>query len=134
MSTWTPEEKALAVKLYQEICENEYETDEQRSENATAIVSQVAEQLEGKTVNGVRVQLSTAKVYIAQKPKAKAAAAGGAKAGGTRATKADQIQALKDVIVVACAEGTELDDAILDKLTGKAAAHLTELFIATQGA
>jgi hypothetical protein len=132
MATWTQEDKDLAVKLYTEICENEHETDEQRAENATAIVSRVAEQIE-KTLNGTRIQLSKAGVYIAQKPKASAAKAGAAKSAGTKLSKADQIQALKDNILAATPEGTELDDTVLDKLTGKAAAHLAELFLATQG-
>lgn len=131
MSTWTPEQKEAAVKHYLQICEDEYETDEQRAENATEIVKTVADALD-KTVNGTRLQLSKAEVYIPQKPKA-SAAKGGAKKGGAKLSKADQIAELKSTILSATAEGTEVDDAILDKLTGKAAAHLAELFLATQG-
>lgn len=130
--SWTPEEKEQAVKLYNEICENEHETDDQRAENATAIVARVAEELE-KTVNGTRIVLSNAKVYIAQKTKTAPKAAGGKTGGAAKMSKADQIQALKDVITAATPEGTELDATILDKLTGKAAAYFTELFLATQG-
>lgn len=134
MSAWSKDQKELAVSLYKEICENEYETDELRAENATAIVEQVAEQIEGKTVNGTRLILNKAGVYIAQKPKTAPAKAGGAaKSGAAKLSKADQIQALKDTIRDSVTEGVELDDTILDKLTGKAAAHFTDLFLATQG-
>tara|TARA_Y100001938_G_scaffold134347_1_gene194697 strand:- start:689 stop:1093 length:405 start_codon:yes stop_codon:yes gene_type:complete len=131
--SWSNEQKQKAVEIYQRICESEYQTDDERAENATAILEQVKDELgEDKTVNGVRRILGAAKVYIAQKPKAKAATA--SKSTGTKMSKADQIQALKDAVRDAVPEGTELDEAIFDKLTGKAAAHFTELFVlANQG-
>lgn len=132
MSSWTNEEKELAVAVYTQILENDYETDEQRAENSTAIVERVKEHLPGKTVNGIRLILRKADVYIAQTPKA-SASANKAKTGGTKMSKADQIQALKDVIRDNTPEGTEIDEEVFNKLTGKAAAHLTELFIATAG-
>ena len=131
--SWTPDLKEQAIALYNEICENEYETDEERSENSTAIVSRVAEKV-GKTVNGTRLILKNGTEYHPQKPKTATKAAGtGAAKGAAKMSKADQIQALKDVILTATPEGTELDATILDKLTGKAAAYFTDLFLATQG-
>lgn len=128
--SWTEDQKANAIAIYQRICESEYETDDQRAENATAILERVKDELgDNKTINGVRRILGAASVYIAQKPKAKASASGGAKSGGTKMSKADQIQALKDAVRDSTPEGTELDDSIFDKLTGKAAAHFTELFL-----
>lgn len=129
--SWTDDQKTQAVTIYTRILENEYETDEQRAENATEIVKQVVDELgDGKTINGVRRILSQAGVYIAQKPKtSNTGANSGAKSGGAKLSKADQIQALKDAVLDAVPEGTELDNAIFDKFTGKAAAHLTELFV-----
>jgi hypothetical protein len=131
MSAWTQKQKETALARYLEICESEYETDEQRAENATEIVKQIAEELD-KTVNGTRIILHKSDKYIPQKSKA-APAKTGAKTGGSKMSKADQIQALKDVIIASTPEGTELDDTVLDKLTGKAAAYFTELFLATKG-
>lgn len=132
MSAWNQEDRDLALARYLEICENEYSTDEERAEHSTEIVKRIADELD-KAVNGTRIILHNSGKFIPQKSKAAKASGGASKSGGVKLSKADQIQALKDVILTATPEGTELDDAILDKLTGKAAAYFTELFLATQG-
>lgn len=120
---WTEEQKQKAVDLY--AAENP------TPETSTEIIKSIAEQLE-QTPNGVRMILIQAGVYV---KKAEAAAtdakkgATGSKASGeakgTRVSKESQIKALKDLIT---AKGGTVDDEILDKLTGKAAAYLVAQF------
>lgn len=124
MSTqWTPELKEKVIQMYKDAGPT--------PENSTEIVKEIAEELE-LTANGVRMVLIQAEVYV----KKDVAAAGGASktatgtktASGTgtkRVSKEDSIKALKDKIEAA---GKEVDDEILDKLTGKAAVYLASLF------
>lgn len=112
---WTDEKKAQAIKKYKE--------GNPTPENSVELVKEIAEELE-ETANGVRMILTTAGVYVK-----KAAATGGAggekKAASTRVSKADSIQALKDIIA---ATGQDVDDEILDKLTGKQAVYFSAIF------
>ena len=112
MSDWTDDLKAEVVEKYEEA--------EPTPENSSDIIAELAEEYD-KTVNGVRMVLIKAGVYVKKAP---AAASGtkGKSTGGGRVSKADSIQALKDAI---SAKGGEVDDAILDKLTAKAAVYLT---------
>lgn len=117
MSSWTEEEKAKALALYEE--------GEPTSENSMAIVESIADEL-GKTVNGVRMFLTKQGVYVkkaADAPKAstKSASSGG---GGTKVSK----QAAQDALVAAIeAKGGNVDADIISKLTGKAAVYFAEL-------
>ena len=120
---WDDEKKAKAVALYEKA--------EPTAENSIEIVKEIAEELD-ETPNGVRMILSKAGVYI--KKDGSAPAAGGtekkASTGGTRVSKADSIQSLKDAIEAA---GQAVEDEILDKLTGKQAVYLADIIKALQG-
>jgi|WetSurMetagenome_2_1015567.scaffolds.fasta_scaffold18012_7 hypothetical protein len=111
---WTDEKKALVVKMYEDA--------NPTPETSIEIVKQIAEDVE-ETPNGVRMILSKADVYV---KKEAGATTGTAKAstGGTRVSKSDSIQSLKDVISSA---GLAVDDDVLDKLTGKQAVYLTDI-------
>jgi hypothetical protein len=113
---WTDEKKADVVKMYLDA--------KPTPETSIEIVKQIAEDVE-ETPNGVRMILSKADVYV--KKEAGSADTGTSKpsTGGTRVSKSDSIQALKNVISAA---GEEVNDEILDKLTGKQAVYLTEVF------
>lgn len=104
---WNDEKKAKAVELYLAA--------EPTPETSVEIVKEIAEELE-ETTNGVRMILTKAEVYVKQ-------AASGDKP--KRVSKADSIQALKEVLE---AEGVEVDMEIVEKLTGKQAVYFTELF------
>lgn len=113
---WNDEKKAKAVELYLAA--------EPTPETSVEIVKEIAKELE-ETTNGVRMILTKAEVYVKQ-----AAKAGGAKTAASgdkpkRVSKADSIQALKEVLE---AEGVEVDMEIVEKLTGKQAVYFTELF------
>lgn len=113
---WDEDKKKRAIELYQE--------QEPTPENSSEVVKDVAEQLE-ESPNGVRMVLIQAGVYV---KKDAAASSSAKKAEGDkpkRVSKEDSINALKDAIRAA---GKDVDDEVIDKLTGKAAVYFTSLF------
>lgn len=120
MSEWTDELKAEVVEAY--VAKNP------TPENSMEIVKELAEQFD-KTANGIRMILSKEEVYVKKTPAA--AEKKEAKSGGsTRVSKADAIKALSDSI---SANGAEVDEEILSKLTGKAAMYLKGVIDAVAG-
>jgi len=108
---WTDESKAQAVEMYTEA--------EPTPETSMEIVKDIAEEL-GESPNGVRMILTKAGVYVKKAPSTGTAKASGG--GGTRVSKADAAQSLKDALSDA---GQDIDDDIIDKLTGKASVYFT---------
>mgnify|MGYP003573721886 CR=1 FL=1 len=90
-------------------------------ETTIEISAEISKNIIGSTANGVRLLLTKMKdedgksIYIPTDNKEKAA-------GTKRVNKADAIKALKDII---SKNMIEVDDAIVDKLTGKAAVYFT---------
>lgn len=121
MSTWTDELKAKVVKLYQDA--------NPTPETSVEIVKKIAEDI-GESANGVRMVLMKAEVYL--KKDAGASSSTATKSGSTatksegtkRVSKESQIAELKAAIT---ARDGKLDEDILSKLTGKAAAYFTEI-------
>ena len=105
---WTDEAKAQAVEMYT--------AEEPTPENSMEIVKEIAAEL-GESPNGVRMILTRAGVYVKKTPATKSTSSGGG-GGGGRVSVADAQQAVRDAISDA---GKEADDAIISKLTGKAA-------------
>ena len=115
MSEWTDELKEQVVA--------DYEAAGPTPETSTEIVAQIAEDVE-MTVNGVRAVLVRAGVYVKKTPAT--GGSGEAKStGGTRVNKATAISELKEIIEN---NSLEVDDSIVDKLTGKAAVYFKGLF------
>ena len=119
---WTDETKAKAVELYQE--------GNPTPANSTELCKQIADEL-GESANGVRMVLMQAGVYI---KKDASAGTSGSKTtakkegeGAKRVSKEDQIAELKAAIE---ARGAEVDEDILAKLTGKAAAYFAKVLSA----
>lgn len=94
-------------------------------ETSTEIIKDIAEELD-QSPNGVRMVLVQAGVYVKKDPAtgtaSKAKAEGGE--GTKRVSKETQINALTAAIQDA---GADVNDEILEKLTGKAAAYFTEV-------
>ena len=105
---WTDEAKAQAVEMYT--------AEEPTPENSMEVVKEIAAEL-GESPNGVRMILTRAGVYVKKTPATKSTS-GGNGGGGGRVSVADAQQAVRDAISDA---GKEADDAIISKLTGKAA-------------
>lgn len=116
---WTDETKAKAVELYAE--------GNPTPANSTELCKQIADEL-GESPNGVRMVLLQAGVYI--KKEVTSGSSDTAKKEGDapkRVSKEAQIAELKAAIE---ARGGDIDDDILNKLTGKAAAYFTKVLTA----
>lgn len=112
---WDDEKRAKAIA--------DYTAGNPTPENTAAIIAGIAEELE-ESINGVRLILSKAGVYVKQAEGAKPKATGTkTKTEGTaKVSKADNINAL-----VAAIENTGyiVDRELVDKLTGKVAQYFT---------
>ena len=106
---WTDESKEQAVEMYQDA--------EPTPETSMEIVKDIAEEL-GESPNGVRMILTKAGVYVRKTPAAKSS--GGGSTGGGRDSVADAQEKLTSILSDA---GQEVDEAIVSKLTGKAAVY-----------
>ena len=117
---WTDEQKAQAIAAYK--------AGDPTPENSTELIKEIAEEME-QSANGVRMVLIQAGVYVKKDPAATPTKTGGTKSTGSgdkapRVSKESQIEALKAAIE---AKGAEVDDDILSKLTGKAAAYFLKV-------
>ena len=110
---WTDEAKAQAVEMYT--------AEEPTPENSMEIVKEIAAEL-SESPNGVRMILTRAGVYVKKTPATKSTSGGGG--GGGRVSVADAQQSVSNAISDA---GMEADDAIISKLTGKAANYFAEI-------
>ena len=115
---WTDEQKQEAIQMYKD--------GNPTAANSAELVKEIADKLE-QSPNGVRMVLNQAGVYV-KKEAATPAKGGATKAeGAKRVSKEDQIAELRSAIE---AKGAEVDDEILSKLTGKAAAYFTKVLTA----
>lgn len=113
---WTDEKKQEAIDMYLE--------HDPTPDNSIEIVEKVAEELE-ETVNGVRMILIKAEVYVKKAKAASTSKEGESKKGGsTRVSKADAQAALESAITDA---GQEANMEVIEKLTGKACVYLTSV-------
>lgn len=112
---WTDELKAQVVQMYKDA--------KPTAENSAELVKEIAESLEASP-NGVRMILQKADVYVKKAPATKTSTAKASGEGTKRVSKEDQISTLKAAMEAA---GATVNDEILDKLTGKAAAYFTEV-------
>lgn len=123
---WTDE---LFEKMSSEyVARMEQFPEDERPGVSMEIVSEIAQE-NGVTPNGFRMKLTKAGVYIkkAAGSTSKSSVSTGEKAsGGSRTSKAQAHADLRSAFSDAGLAPDFLDDAIIDKLTGKAAAHLAE--------
>jgi hypothetical protein len=104
----------------------QYLAAEPTPENTMEIIKELAEEHD-KTPNGVRMILVKEGAYI-KKEQVKAPKKEGAK--GTRVNKAEAISGLKQALEDA---KLEINDDIIDRLTGKAAVYFTDVIVKAQG-
>lgn len=115
---WNDELKAKVIAAY--------EAGEPTPETSTELIKEIAEEFE-QSPNGVRMVLVQAGVYVKKEASAtpsKTTAKGDAP---KRVSKESSIAALRALIV---AKGAEVDDEILEKLTGKAAVYFATVLSA----
>jgi len=117
---WDDDKRALAISKYQEA--------EPTTENSMDICSEIADEL-GESVNGVRMILSKAGVWLKKDPAATNAASGGqSKTTKTTSTRVSKEDAQAQLTAAIEATGKEADADIISKLTGKAAIYFAGLF------
>ena len=107
---WDDDKKAAVIAAYEE--------QNPTPENSMEIVKEIADEYE-ESPNGVRMILSKAGVYVKKTP---AASGSGTSTGGgsSRVSKA----AAQETLVAALTDiGAEIDNDIVEKLTGKAAQY-----------
>ena len=114
---WDDDRKALAISKYEEA--------KPTPENSMDIVSEIAEEL-GESVNGVRMILSKAGVYV--KKEAASATASKSKTTKTTSTRVSKEDAQAQLVAAIEAAGKDVDSDIITKLTGKAAIYFAGLF------
>jgi len=113
---WTDELKAQVIE--------KYKSRNPSGETSTEIIKEIADELEASP-NGVRMVLVQAGEYVKKDTGTNTTTKPSAKTTGTkRVSKEDSINELKAAIT---AKGAELDEEILDKLTGKAAIYFTKV-------
>ena len=116
--TWTDDIKAELAEAYTE----REPTPENTMEIIADLVEEYQEQYEFITVNGLRMILNNMKVYVK-----KADAPSSNKSSGSsnpRVNKAEALAALKEVIADA---GAEVNEDIIDRMTGKAANYFAQV-------
>ena len=113
---WTDEKREEAIEAYKDA--------NPTAENSMEVVAEIADDM-GESVNGVRMILTKAGVYIKKAPVASKSANGGT----ARVSKAAAQEALSAVILDA---GQTVDDDIVSKLTGKAAVYFTSIISALE--
>lgn len=114
---WDDEKKAQVIEMYQMA--------EPSAETSMEIVKEISDEV-GESPNGVRMILTKAGVYIKKSPGTSSSTSS---SGGTssRVSKAAAIEALEKALVDA---GQEVDEAIVTKLTGKAAQYFANVITA----
>jgi len=111
---WDDDKKAAVIAAYEE--------QDPTPENSMEIVKEIADEFD-ESPNGVRMILSKAGVYVKKTP---AASGSGTSSGGgsSRVSKAAAQEALIGVLTDV---GAEIDNDIVEKLTGKAAQYFASV-------
>lgn len=120
-SSWTDELKAQVIE--------DYLAGDPTPDNSMDLVKAIAEDI-GKTVNGVRMILSKADVYVKKTPSTTSTTKDDGEKKEKKMSKADAVAALKAAIEEA---GAEVDDKVIDKITGIAAQYFTGVIKAAKG-
>jgi hypothetical protein len=114
---WSEEQKQSAIDTYTE--------GNPTPENSTELIKQIAEDMQ-QSANGVRMVLVQAGVYVKKEATTSTSktktATGGDKA--PRVSKESQIAELRTLIE---AKGVDVDEDVISKLTGKAAAYFAKV-------
>lgn len=111
---WSDEKKAKVIEMYQKA--------NPTPETSVEIVQEIAEEVT-ETPNGVRMVLTKAGVYIKKGTTGATTKPTGGN-GGTKVSKEAAHGALKEALTDA---GAEVNEELIEKLTGKAAIYFAEI-------
>lgn len=119
---WDDDKKAAVIAAYEEA--------NPTPETSMEVVKEIADEFE-ESANGVRMILSKAGVYVKKTPAAgSGTSSSGGSGGGTRVSKA----AAQETLVAALTDaGVEIDNDIVEKLTGKAAQYFAGVITQVNG-
>ena len=116
---WDDDKKAAVIAAYEEA--------NPTPETSMEVVKEIADEFE-ESANGVRMILSKAGVYVKKTPAA--SGSGTSSSGGSRVSKA----AAQETLVAALTDaGAEVDNDIVEKLTGKAAQYFAGVITQING-
>ena len=116
---WDDDKKAAVIAAYEEA--------NPTPETSMEVVKEIADEFE-ESANGVRMILSKAGVYVKKTPAA--SGSGTSSSGGSRVSKA----AAQDTLIAALTDaGAEIDNDIVEKLTGKAAQYFAGVITQING-
>ena len=107
---WDDDKKAAVIAAYEE--------QNPTPENSMEIVKEIADEYE-ESPNGVRMILSKAGVYVKKTP----AASGSGTSSGGGSSRVSKAAAQEALVAVLTDVGAEIDNDIVEKLTGKAAQY-----------
>lgn len=127
---WTEDKRKEVIAEYVDIMENQFKDAAERASASIEVVKQLATK-HGESANGVRMILQTAKVYIKKEAATAASAIKSGEASTKRINKADAIQELRNAI--SAVDPALVDEEILDKMTGKAAAYFAAILLTSKG-
>ena len=108
---WDDGKKAAVIAAYEEA--------EPTPENSMEIVKEIADEYE-ESPNGVRMILSKAGVYVKKTP---ATGSGTSSSGGNGGSRVSKAAAQESLVAALTDIGAEIDNDIVEKLTGKAAQY-----------
>ena len=107
---WDDDKKAAVIAAYEE--------QNPTPENSMEIVKEIADEYE-ESPNGVRMILSKAGVYVKKTP----AANGSGTSSSGRSSRVSKAAAQEALVAALTDVGAEIDNDIVEKLTGKAAQY-----------
>ena len=107
---WDDDKKAAVIAAYEEQTPT--------PENSMEIVKEIADEFD-ESPNGVRMILSKAGVYVKKTP----AASGSGTSSGGGSSRVSKAAAQEALVAVLTDVGAEIDNDIVEKLTGKAAQY-----------
>jgi len=107
---WDDDKKAAVIAAYEE--------QDPTPENSMEIVKEIADEFD-ESPNGVRMILSKAGVYVKKTP----AASGSGTSSGGGSSRVSKAAAQEALVAVLTDVGAEIDNDIVEKLTGKAAQY-----------
>ena len=108
---WDDDKKAAVIAAYEEA--------QPTPENSMEIVKEIADEYE-ESPNGVRMILSKAGVYVKKTP---ATGSGTSSSGGSGSSRVSKAAAQEALVAALTDIGAEIDNDIVEKLTGKAAQY-----------
>ena len=116
---WTDTDKQHAIDTYT--------AGNPTPETSTELIKQIAEDME-QSANGVRMVLVQAGVYVKKDATATATKTKtGSATTGDKAPRVSKESQIADLRALIEAKGAEVDDDVLSKLTGKAAAYFAKV-------